>query len=117
MLKFMRYKVLFFLVSLAVILPGLVSLISFGLKPSIDFTGGTLWEIQVASDRVSSGIEVVQSVFEVEKLPVEIPTAAEDRLLITTAVVDSSQKQPIAAALKKRIGDFTEIRFETLGPG
>ncbi|KRT67660.1 MAG: protein-export membrane protein SecF, preprotein translocase subunit SecF [candidate division WWE3 bacterium CSP1-7] len=116
MLKFMRYKLLFFLVSLAVILPGLVSLISFGLKPSIDFTGGTLWEIQVASDRVSSGIEVVQSVFEVEKLPVEIQTAAEDRLLIKTAVVDSSQKQTIAAALKERIGDFTEIRFETLGP-
>jgi len=112
----MRYKLLFFLVSLAVILPGLVSLISFGLKPSIDFTGGTLWEIQVASDRVSSGIEVVQSVFEVEKLPVEIQTAAEDRLLIKTAVVDSSQKQTIAAALKERIGDFTEIRFETLGP-
>ena len=116
MLKFMRYKLLFFLVSLAVILPGLVSLISFGLKPSIDFTGGTLWEIQVASDRVSSGIEVVQSVFEVEKLPVEIQTAAEDRLLIKTAVVGSSQKQTIAAALKERIGDFTEIRFETLGP-
>ena len=107
---------LFFLISLAVILPGLVSLISFGLKPSIDFTGGTLWEIQVASDRISSGIGIVQSVFEAEKLPVEIQTAAEDRFLIKTAVVDSSQKQAIAAALKERIGEFTEIRFETLGP-
>ena len=107
---------LFFLISLAVILPGLVSLISFGLRPSIDFTGGTLWEIQVANDQASSGIGIVQSVFEAEKLPVEIQTAAEDRLLIKTAVVDSSQKQTIAAALKERIGDFTEIRFETLGP-
>ena len=107
---------LFFLISLAVILPGLVSLISFGLRPSIDFTGGTLWEIQVANDQASSGIGIVQSVFEAEKLPVEIQTAAEDRLLIKTAVVDSSQKQTIASSLKERIGDFTEIRFETLGP-
>ena len=116
MLKFMRFKLMYFLISLAVILPGLVSLISFGLKPSIDFTGGTLWEIQVASDRISSGIGIVQSVFEAEKLPVEIQTAAEDRFLIKTAVGDSSQKQAIAAALKERIGEFTEIRFETLGP-
>jgi len=116
MLNFMRFKLMYFLISLAVILPGLVSLISFGLKPSIDFTGGTLWEIQVASDRVSSGIGVVQSVFEAENLPVEIQTAAEDRFLIKTAVVGSSQKQTIAAALKERIGEFTEIRFETLGP-
>src|SRR6476620_705467 len=33
-------------ISLLVILPGLVSLLTFGLKLGIDFTGGTLWDLK-----------------------------------------------------------------------
>ena len=38
-------RYLFFLISLLVILPGLISLIVFGLRVGIDFTGGTYWEV------------------------------------------------------------------------
>jgi len=112
----MKYKLLFFLISLAVILPGVFSLVFFGLKPSIDFTGGTLWEIQVSGDQVLAAIETSQKAFESEKLPAEIQTAEEDRLIIKTAAIGSAQKQTIATALEEKIGKFTEIRFETLGP-
>lgn len=42
----MRYYWVYFLISLSVILPGVYSLIKYGLKPSIDFTGGTniIWQ-------------------------------------------------------------------------
>ena len=42
----MKYKWLYFLISSLILVPGIISLILFGLKPSIDFTGGTLIEIQ-----------------------------------------------------------------------
>jgi len=40
MIKWMRFKWLYFLISATVILPGLVFLLIFGLRPAIDFTGG-----------------------------------------------------------------------------
>ncbi len=46
MFNLMRFKYLFFVISLAVILPGIFSLAKYGLKLSIDFTGGTLIEIK-----------------------------------------------------------------------
>ena len=39
-------RYLWFAISLIVILPGVISLILFGLKLGIDFTGGTLWELE-----------------------------------------------------------------------
>ena len=39
---------LWFTISIVVILPGLISLILFGLKLGIDFTGGSLWEVRFA---------------------------------------------------------------------
>ncbi len=42
MINLMKFKYVFFIISLVVILPGLYSLARFGLKLSIDFTGGTV---------------------------------------------------------------------------
>src|SRR5262245_47999242 len=36
----------FYALSLIIIIPGLLSLIATGLKLGIDFTGGTLWEVE-----------------------------------------------------------------------
>src|SRR5688572_5180593 len=38
-------RYIFFAVSLLILIPGLIALIVFGVKPSIDFTGGTVWEV------------------------------------------------------------------------
>src|SRR3990172_9890559 len=48
-IPFMKYKWLYFAISLLVLLPGIYSLIRYGLRLSIDFTGGTLLEIQASS--------------------------------------------------------------------
>src|SRR5215212_134367 len=41
-----RHRYIWFLLSFLIIIPGLVFLILFGLRPSIDFSGGALWEFQ-----------------------------------------------------------------------
>ncbi|MBI4099658.1 protein translocase subunit SecF [Candidatus Microgenomates bacterium] len=48
MADLMRFKYWFFGLSLLVILPGLFSLARWGLRPSIDFTGGTVVEKNAA---------------------------------------------------------------------
>jgi preprotein translocase subunit SecF len=38
-------RYLFFALSLVILVPGLIALTVWGLRPGIDFTGGTLWEL------------------------------------------------------------------------
>ena len=47
MIQFMKFRWLYFALSALVILPGIVSLVLFGLRPSIDFTGGTELELKI----------------------------------------------------------------------
>ncbi len=70
MFDLMRYKYLFFFISLLVILPGLFSLARYGLKLSIDFTGGTVIEKNAGGEVIRSelvgpviGRETTQNAF------------------------------------------------------
>ena len=48
---------LWFTISLLVIIPGLLSLLFSGLKLGIDFTGGTLWEVQFSQPAETAQID------------------------------------------------------------
>ncbi len=56
MIRFSKYIWLYFLLSAFVLVPGIYSLVQFGLKPAIDFTGGTL--IEVKSEVAPEGTNV-----------------------------------------------------------
>lgn len=112
----MRYKAIYFLISLAVILPGVISLALFGLKPSVDFIGGTLWEIEVTSDKFQVTREEIGGVFEEEGLAAEVQSSGENQFLIRTVPLDSAQRADFSQKIKSVAGEFNEIRFETLGP-
>lgn len=53
MIRFSKYIWLYMLISAFVLVPGMYSLIRYGLRPSIDFIGGTL--IEVASNEIVVG--------------------------------------------------------------
>ena len=74
MINFLKYKWLYLLISFLVIIPGLISLIFFGLKPSVDFTGGTVWEIKfeksIVPDKTSKDKpeQILQKFLAAEKI-------------------------------------------------
>src|SRR5437016_462446 len=45
MIDLVSKRYLFILISLIVIVPGVIALLFGGIKPGIDFTGGTRWEV------------------------------------------------------------------------
>ncbi len=116
MIKFMRYKWLYFLISAFVIVPGVFSLLFWGFKPSIDFTGGTLWEIKATGDKQPAASGEIEQVFTGENLSAEVQSSDESQFLIRTVPLDSAQRANLTQKLKGLVGEFTEVRFETLGP-
>src|SRR5262245_41452620 len=45
MIDLVSKRWIFIFISLAVIVPGVIAILLGGLKPGIDFTGGTRWEV------------------------------------------------------------------------
>src|SRR3954462_13358284 len=65
--KIVSRRYWWFLISLLIIIPGLVSLSLYGLRPSIDFSGGALWDVYF-SDKQSSDLntEKISQIFAAE---------------------------------------------------
>jgi len=107
MINFMKYKKIYFLISGVLLVPGMISLLSFGLKPSIDFTGGALWEIKSEQE-----IDTTQLEFEFSS----VQKTEGDALLFKMKAIGEEEKNEIKNKLVESFGEIAEIRFETVGP-
>lgn len=106
-LRPMRYWWLYFLISLAVIIPGTFSLIKYGLNPSIDFTGGTtiVWSTELSdSDLRQAASSAKVEINELKRVG--------DVVTIGTSALDISVYQDF----KTKAGDVSELTFDTVGP-
>ncbi len=107
---------LFFLLSALVILPGLISMIApGGLRLGIDFTGGTLWELQFNQPVQPAAI---RQALEGIGYQAVVQTSGQNAVLIRTGELspDSPAKARAAEVLTSVGGQFTELRFESVGP-
>ncbi len=109
MINIMKYKFVFFAISLLVILPGIFSLVKWGLNPSIDFTGGTLLEVQgqeVRNILVKSNVEISS-----------VQKSGTNSYLYRTKAMDTAKRDQVFSQLKAEYGPYITVsRFETVGP-
>ena len=117
MFNIMRFKYLFFAISLLVIIPGIISLALFGLRPSIDFTGGTLLELQGPALKNQTDIEKIKETIQHGQVEVaSIQPTGSGTYLFRTKAITPSQKDKILADIHKQLPGTKDIRFETVGP-
>lgn len=116
MIHFSKYRKIYAIISLVVIIPGLYSLIRFRLRPSIDFTGGALVEYQfennVADEQLikNTAAQIKLEVFSIQPTDHKTviirlnPTIQENITLLKNSLREKSSQ------------NVTELRFETVGP-
>ena len=105
----------YFLFSGLIMVPGIVFMLLGGLKLGIDFTGGTVWELQF--QREVPPLEV-QAVLAQNGLEAQVQSAQGNASIIRTRELKegSDEKAQLAAALRATFGDFTELQIQTVGP-
>ena len=108
----MKFKWLYFVLSGLVIVPGLISLVLFGLRPSIDFTGGTLWEIKLEKDGSDLGRFFSDKNIEINSLN----SSGQNQFLIKAKPWEDSRRREVRGQLESQFGSVEELRFETVGP-
>lgn len=106
----------FFGVSLLIIIPGLIALGLGGMKPGIDFTGGSLIEVQFDSGAAPEPQAVRQTVQAVVGEDVIVQSSGTSGALIKLKPIDEATQQEILASLSKEYGAVTVLQFESVGP-
>ncbi|MHB1005082.1 MAG: protein translocase subunit SecF [Chloroflexota bacterium] len=119
MIDFVGKRYWYFLLSLLIIIPGVISLLMPpGLKLSVDFTGGTLWEMRFQQEVSPSAVRLVLSD---NNLPDSVVQTSGDKMVMVRAKDIESQTEAdtrakIDAALRAKFGNFETVRFESVGP-
>lgn len=117
MLDIVSRRNVFYLVSLAFLVPGIISLlIPPSLRLAVDFTGGTLWELQFP--QVVAPADLRQVLSDGGYPDAVVQTSGDNGVLIRTKEIksDADGKETLASAIKGKFGEFTELRFESVGP-
>ncbi len=116
MVNFVKHKNIFFIISALLIIPGIISLFTNGLRLGIDFTGGSLFEIQ--SDKFNlSTKDDVQQIIKAQNVEVSsIAQSSDNSYIVRTKSMSQSVNDKVIEKLNKKYQKVTQTRFETVGP-
>jgi len=114
MINFLKFRWLYFLVSTVVIGAGLFSIVKWGFRYSIDFTGGSNFEFQ--TNKVIKKNQLLK-VLDQNKISIVSLKLVNKNILLRTKVLDQKKeslfKKDLETKLKIKI---TVLRSETVGP-
>ena len=112
---------LYFAISILLMVPGIIymvwSLATKGelLPLSIDYTGGTLWEIRLNDPAHAQ--DVRQVFVEAGYADTNVFTVGDERTYeVKLKTIDATEKTAIQEALNAKFGTFEELSYRSIGP-
>jgi len=113
-MNIMKFRPLFYIISATLLLISIYSIVKWGFVPSIDFAGGTVWELKAPNIKDSAPIK---EIFDTQKIQLSsISPEGDNKYLLKFANIDQTQKISLDNYIKNLDKDYQELRFETLGP-
>lgn len=116
MLDIIGKRRIYFIISLLVIIPGLISLALWGLRLSIDFTSGTEITFLFPKTVTQETKNKVQTVFDKEGIEIATIQTSGESLIVKTPTISEKKDEVILTKLKLAVGQFKQDEFETIGP-
>ena len=102
---FIKRRKVFYIISLLIIIPGLVSLVMNGLNLGIDFTGGSIIQVQMDSSVQSAQVRSTLKEIGMERADV---SKSGNQFLIRTTELDQEQTRQLLDALESK---FKNVEF------
>jgi preprotein translocase subunit SecF len=109
----MKFRPLFLIFSLLLISLSIFSIIKWGFNLSVDFSGGSSWQVSLPS---KPSTEILKEIFSKNNLDSLTVTSNEEKYILKFGHISSEQKENLNQELKKVDSAFSELQFETLGP-
>ena len=117
MIDILSRRYTYFLISVLVILPGIIILALQGFPLSIDFTGGSLLEVQFESGKTPPPAQLVALYEDAGIDDAQVQTTESGTLLIRSQFLDNEQRDAILSTMRTETdSEVTVIRFDSVGP-
>lgn len=114
MFPFLKYHKLYFILAGILILTSLISLIIFGLKLGIDFTGGSILELEYETLRPSNQ-EIKEALADFDLGQIRVQSSGKSGVILRMKDISEETHQKIIEKLREN-QKFEELRFEIIGP-
>lgn len=117
MIDILGKRYYFFAVSLLVIIPGMIVLWIFGLPLAIDFTGGSLLEVQFDSGQAPQPAEVIELYDGMGVEDALVQSSGESTLIVRSRFLADDTRFAVINAMEEQFNDtVTVLRFDSVGP-
>ena len=114
MFNTLKYYKLWFSISGLILIFGLVSLSLFGLRLGIDFKGGTVLELSF--EKAFDLNDVKQTLEKSGLKNFQLQTTGQNGLIIKSENLEKSIYDTEVKNLKQQVGNFKEVRLDSIGP-
>jgi len=114
MFKIIQKRKIWFWLSGALVVLSLAAFSIFGLNLGIDFTGGSLLELQFKQTPPDNN-QITENLSEFNLKSLSIQPAGDNSLIIRTSSLNEEEHQAILASLAD-LTEFQELRFDSIGP-
>ncbi|NMA14988.1 MAG: protein translocase subunit SecF [Clostridia bacterium] len=112
--EIVKRRKIWYVLSLFIIIPGIISLLMQGLNLGIDFTGRNLMQIKFTQDVSSSEVREIFSQHVEEGFSVQ--ETEDNNYFVRTTVMSEEQNKAIIADLTSQLGENEVLRNEHVGP-
>ncbi|MEG1501155.1 MAG: protein translocase subunit SecF [Clostridiales bacterium] len=113
-MNFTGRRKIWYIISLLIIIPGIISLMLQGFNKGIDFTGGSIIQIQFTK---TVGMEQLREVLDKNmEQSSSIQSSGDNEYLIRTTHMEESESNAIIQSLKDELGELSVLRNDLIGP-
>lgn len=109
-------KYFYFALSLFIVVPGLISLILFGLNLSIDFTGGSRMTFSFSKKIDQLTKDKIRNILISQKAHVAAIETSNRLAFVRTSLIDQDQNNKFITLLAREFKGVKQTEFETIGP-
>ncbi len=115
-MNIVKYRYLYFAISLAVIIPGLIALLVWGFPLAIDFTGGSLLDITF-SDQAPQPAQILAVYSQFGLGDSQVQSSGSQEVIIRSKDMTEDMKTQIVDAMQQKFNQTITVQsFETVGP-
>ncbi|NQU77530.1 protein translocase subunit SecF [Candidatus Falkowbacteria bacterium] len=116
MLKIIQNRKIYFIISGILVIASILSLLIWGLKPAIDFTGGTLMEVEFTKERPTI-TQIKESLTDLEIGDIKVQPTGERGIILRMKDIAEETHQQILVKLEELVpkseSEDTEINETT----
>ena len=111
---------IWFVISLLIIIPGIISMATRGLNFGIDFTGGTIIDLKFEQPVEISKVRESLKPFGLDGATIQLSGESSDissstDVMIRTIDLEENQRKEVMAGIKSEVGNYEVMREEKVG--